>query len=333
MPRGCPRVVLARVSSEARGVVRPTRTRSARKIRARKVRAAAREPGNAPRGQGLDAELHGGAWYRGPVASVRSAARTAGRATGPVRRRRLFSPANDCFPPGFVTQQATGVMNENGPLGHRSRTSMSDRALALQIGGRAPPLGVSSGDGPLRIRWGTSPGPASLTMGGATRVSDAATRAAPRPPRGRRRDSAGDRGEARGRDSPRRGARRWSSTRLERAERKNADFERSRGEGEGEGDPAGTERSPVGTTEKDTANDIKRRLMTKERDALRTTLRVRKARLVMKRQTRNARRNTMRETRARASGAGARAPRDRGPARGERRAARVRAVGDDGGEY
>ena len=53
-------------------------------------------------------------------------------------------------------------------------------------------------------------------------------------------------------------------TRLERAERRNADFERSRGEGEGEGDPAGTERSPVGTTERDTANDIKRRLMTKE---------------------------------------------------------------------
>ena len=51
-------------------------------------------------------------------------------------------------------------------------------------------------------------------------------------------------------------------TRLERAERRNADLERSRGEGEG--DPAGTERSPVGTTERDTANDIERRLMTKE---------------------------------------------------------------------
>ena len=61
-------------------------------------------------------------------------------------------------------------------------------------------------------------------------------------------------------------------TRLERAERRNADFERSRGEVEGEGDPAGTERSPVGTTERDTANDIERRLMTKEREsALRTT--------------------------------------------------------------
>ena len=61
-------------------------------------------------------------------------------------------------------------------------------------------------------------------------------------------------------------------TRLERAERRNADLERSRGEGEGEGDPAGTERSPVGTTERDTANDIERRLMTKEREsALRTT--------------------------------------------------------------
>ena len=53
-------------------------------------------------------------------------------------------------------------------------------------------------------------------------------------------------------------------TRLERAERRNAHLERSRGEG----DPAGTERSPVGTTERDTAND-ETRLMKESESALR----------------------------------------------------------------
>ena len=53
-------------------------------------------------------------------------------------------------------------------------------------------------------------------------------------------------------------------TRLERAERRNAHLERSRGEG----DPAGTERSPVGTTERDTAND-ETRVMKESESALR----------------------------------------------------------------
>ena len=144
---------------------------------------------------------------------------------------------------------------------------MSNRALALQIGGRAPPLGVSSGPGPLRIPVGHEPrGRLSLTMGGATRVSDAGTRRASTAAGTTSR--FGISGIAAKRAAERLAASRREAlelrTRLERAERKNADFELSRGEGEGEGDPAGTERSPVGTTEKDTANDIKRRLMTKE---------------------------------------------------------------------
>ena len=152
---------------------------------------------------------------------------------------------------------------------------MSNRALALQIGGRAPPLGVSSGPGPLRIPVGHEPrGRLSLTMGGATRVSDAGTRRASTAAGTTSR--FGISGIAAKRAAERLAASRREAlelrTRLERAERKNADFELSRGEGEGEGDPAGTERSPVGTTEKDTANDIERRLMTKEREsALRTT--------------------------------------------------------------
>ena len=110
-------------------------------------------------------------------------------------------------------------------------------------------------------------------MGGATRVSDAGTR--------RTSTAAGttSRFGISGGDSlvAKRAAERLAAsrrealelrTRLERAERRNAHLERSRGEG----DPAGTERSPVGTTERDTANDIERRLMTKEREsALRTT--------------------------------------------------------------
>ena len=144
---------------------------------------------------------------------------------------------------------------------------MSNRALALQIGGRAPPLGVSSGPGPLRIPVGHEPrGRLSLTMGGATRVSDAGTRRASTAAGTTSR--FGISGIAAKRAAERLAASRREAlelrTRLERAERKNADFELSRGEGEGEGDPAGTERSPVGTTEKDTANDIERRLMTKE---------------------------------------------------------------------
>ena len=152
---------------------------------------------------------------------------------------------------------------------------MSNRALALQIGGRAPPLGVSSGPGPLRIPVGHEPrGRLSLAMGGATRVSDAGTRRASTAAGTTSR--FGISGIAAKRAAERLAASRREAlelrTRLERAERRNADFERSRGEGEGEGDPAGTERSPVGTTERDTANDIERRLMTKEREsALRTT--------------------------------------------------------------
>ena len=152
---------------------------------------------------------------------------------------------------------------------------MSNRALALQIGGRAPPLGVSSGPGPLRIPVGHEPrGRLSLAMGGATRVSDAGTRRASTAAGTTSR--FGISGIAAKRAAERLAASRREAlelrTRLERAERKNADFELSRGEGEGEGDPAGTERSPVGTTERDTANDIERRLMTKEREsALRTT--------------------------------------------------------------
>ena len=91
MPRGCPRVVLARVSSEERGVECPIRNAKTRKDSREEGSRGAREPGNAPRGQGLDAELHGGAWYRGPVASVRSAARTAGRATGSGPSTTTFS--------------------------------------------------------------------------------------------------------------------------------------------------------------------------------------------------------------------------------------------------
>ena len=152
---------------------------------------------------------------------------------------------------------------------------MSNRALALQIGGRAPPLGVSSGPGPLRIPVGHEPrGRLSLAMGGATRVSDAGTRRASTAAGTTSR--FGISGIAAKRAAERLAASRREAlelrTRLERAERRNADLERSRGEGEGEGDPAGTERSPVGTTERDTANDIERRLMTKEREsALRTT--------------------------------------------------------------
>ena len=147
---------------------------------------------------------------------------------------------------------------------------MSNRALASPIGGRAPPLGVSSGPGPLRIPVGHEPrGRLSLAMGGATRVSDAGTR--------RTSTAAGttSRFGISGGDSlvAKRAAERLAAsrrealelrTRLERAERRNAHLERSRGEG----DPAGTERSPVGTTERDTAND-ETRVMKESESALR----------------------------------------------------------------
>ena len=144
---------------------------------------------------------------------------------------------------------------------------MSNRALASPIGGRAPPLGVSSGPGPLRIPVGHEPrGRFSLAMGGATRVSDAGTR--------RTSTAAGTTsrfgisGIAAKRAAERLAASRREAlelrTRLERAERRNAHLERSRGEG----DPAGTERSPVGTTERDTAND-ETRLMKESESALR----------------------------------------------------------------
>ena len=73
------------------GVECPIRNAKTRKDSREEGSRGAREPGNAPRGQGLDAELHGGAWYRGPVASVRSAARTAGRATGSGPSTTTFS--------------------------------------------------------------------------------------------------------------------------------------------------------------------------------------------------------------------------------------------------
>ena len=134
---------------------------------------------------------------------------------------------------------------------------MSNWALASPIGGRAPPLGVSSGPGPLRIPVGHEPrGRFSLAMGGATRVSDAGTRRASTAAGTTSRFgiSGGDSLVAK-RAAERLAASRREAlelrTRLERAERRNAHLERSRGEG----DPAGTERSPVGTTERDTAND------------------------------------------------------------------------------
>ena len=147
---------------------------------------------------------------------------------------------------------------------------MSNRALASPIGGRAPPLGVSSGPGPLRIPVGHEPrGRFSLAMGGATRVSDAGTRRASTAAGTTSRFgiSGGDSLVAK-RAAERLAASRREAlelrTRLERAERRNAHLERSRGEG----DPAGTERSPVGTTERDTAND-ETRLMKESESALR----------------------------------------------------------------
>ena len=147
---------------------------------------------------------------------------------------------------------------------------MSNRALASPIGGRAPPLGVSSGPGPLRIPVGHEPrGRFSLAMRGATRVSDAGTRRASTAAGTTSRFgiSGGDSLVAK-RAAERLAASRREAlelrTRLERAERRNAHLERSRGEG----DPAGTERSPVGTTERDTAND-ETRLMKESESALR----------------------------------------------------------------
>jgi len=106
-------------------------------------------------------------------------------------------------------------------------------------------------------------------MGGATRVSDAGTRRASTAAGTTSRFgiSGGDSLVAK-RAAERLAASRREAlelrTRLERAERRNAHLERSRGEG----DPAGTERSPVGTTERDTAND-ETRLMKESESALR----------------------------------------------------------------
>ena len=157
-----------------------------------------------------------------------------------------------------------------------ARTSVSDfrcrigRSRCKSAGARL--LSVSHpGPVPFGDPWGTSPeARLSLAMGGATRVSDAGTRRASTAAGTTSR--FGISGIAAKRAAERLAASRREAlelrTRLERAERRNADFERSRGEGEGEGDPAGTERSPVGTTERDTAND-ETRLMKESESALR----------------------------------------------------------------
>ena len=78
---------------------------------------------------------------------------------------------------------------------------MSNRALALQIGGRAPPLGVSSGPGPLRIPVGHEPRGPVVSRDGR---SDARVGRRDAPRLDRRGDDVAirhlrDRGEARGR--------------------------------------------------------------------------------------------------------------------------------------
>ena len=153
---------------------------------------------------------------------------------------------------------------------------MSNRALASQIGGRAPPLVSHPGPVPFGYPWGTSPeARLSLAMGGATRVSDAGTRRASTAAGTTSRFgiSGGDSLVAK-RAAERLAASRREAlelrTRLERAERRNAHLERSRGEGEGEGDPAGTERSPVGTTERESESALRRaKLATEKKSATR----------------------------------------------------------------
>ena len=274
MPRGCPRVVLGgprlvRGTAAWNAPLGTPRRKDSREEGSR----GAREPGNAPRGQGLDAELHGGAWYRGPVASVRSAAQTAGRASG-VRSvdDDFFSVSCLTASPRFRDVRRPRILKTavSDRLDIGLGLPMSNLALASPIGGRAPPLGVSSGPGPLRIPVGHEPrGRFSLAMGGATRVSDAGTRRASTAAGTTSRFgiSGGDSLVAK-RAAERLAASRREAlelrTRLERAERRNAHLERSRGEG----DPAGTERSPVGTTERDTAND-ETRLMKESESALR----------------------------------------------------------------
>lgn len=205
------------------GVECPIRNAKTRKDSREEGSRGAREPGNAPRGQGLDAELHGGAWYRGPVASVRSAARTAGRATGSGPSTTTFSVS--CLmtaSPRFRDAAGDGTDERKRP----ARTSVSDfrcrigRSRCKSAGARL--LSVSHpGPVPFGYPWGTSPEAGCLSRWAARRACRTPGRAAPRPPRGRRRDSAspGSRRSARPSDSPRRGARRWSSGRASSARR------------------------------------------------------------------------------------------------------------------
>lgn len=139
MPRGCPRVVLGgprlvRGTAAWNAPLGTPRRKDSREEGSR----GAREPGNAPRGQGLDAELHGGAWYRGPVASVRSAAQTAGRASG-VRSvdDDFFSVSCLTASPRFRDVRRPRNHRENGRLDvsrHRSRTS--DVELGARVANR-----------------------------------------------------------------------------------------------------------------------------------------------------------------------------------------------------
>ena len=282
----------------------PSGTRRREKIRARKVRAGRESRETHPRGK-VSTPNCMAARYRGPVASVKR--------SSDCGSRHGVRSVDDDFPvpvmtasPGFVTQQATGVMNENGPLGHRSRTSDVDGRSRYKWRARAS-LGVSSGPVPFGYPWGTSPGPFVSHDGRDARVG---RRDAPR--LGRRGDDvaiqhlgiAAKRGERLAAAARGAGAR----TRLERAEgkRRFRAFARRRRRRRR---PGRNGEVSVGTTEKDTANDIKRRLMTKE------TTSATKARLVMKRQTRNARRNTMKNTRPRIWSWRARAARSRTCAR------------------
>ena len=150
------------------------------------------------------------------------------RLGGPVRRRRLFSVS--CLtaspvPPGFVT--CGDPESENGRLDvsrHRSRTSDVESGARRQSAG-ARLLSVSHpGPVPFGYPWGTSLEAGFLSRWAARRACRTPGRAAPRPPRGRRRDSASPGGirswrSARPSDSPRRGARRWSSARASSARR------------------------------------------------------------------------------------------------------------------
>ena len=239
---------------------------------------------------------------------------------------------DDCFP-RFRDAAGDGTDERKRP----ARTSVSD--FRCQIGrsrcksrrARASSRCLIRARSPSDTRGARAPRPAVSRDG--RRDARVGRRDAPR--LDRRGDDVAirhlrDRGEARGRATRRVAAQALElRTRLERAERRNADLERSRGEGEGEGDPAGTERSPVGTTERDTANDIERRLMTKERGALRTT-RTTRTKSATRDVTSNAERSPKRSPKHAPAHLGwrARAARSRTCAR-ERRAARVRAVGDD----